>query len=92
MNTPICSVDFDEATYIGNEEDGVYYQTAQTPTGDWYMSADVDCNSGHFTQPLVTDDGPYATEAEADTAGRNAAIEWCITNGVDWEEEADDDA
>lgn len=36
---------------------------------------------------LVKDDGPYATEAAALTAAKDASIEWCFNNEVNFEEE-----
>jgi hypothetical protein len=81
----ICTVDMDEDTYIGNEDDGVYVAVAQGPDG-WYTSSVVDCNTSSFTDALVTDDGPYATEAEAKQAGEFGAKDWCITNSVNYED------
>lgn len=81
----IVEVDLDDATYIGSEDDGVYFAVGKG-RGGWYMSASVDCNSGHFTDTLVLDDGPYKTEKEAVDAGRDAAIEWCVINNVPFEE------
>lgn len=82
----IAEVDFDEATYIGNEDDGVYFAVAKGRDG-WYMSAVVDCNTSHFVESLVTDDGPYKTENEANWAGRDAAVQWCVDNDVNYEGE-----
>lgn len=78
-------VDFDTANYIGDEEDGVYYDVACFH-GEWFMAAVVDCNTASFTDTLVEDDGPYATKELALEGGRNAAIEWCITNNVSWKD------
>lgn len=78
---PIVDFDVDEATYVGDEEDGVYYQVAKGRKG-WYMTAVVDCNTAAFVDTLVSDDGPYDSEAHAITAGQNCAIEWCMDNDV----------
>ena len=65
----ICDVDFDTAFYVGNGEDGVYYAASKGRKG-WYCSTVVDVNSGaNFCDSLVTDDGPYKSEAEALQAG-----------------------
>jgi hypothetical protein len=86
---PLVEVDFDEATYIGNEEDGVYFAVGEVKGKGWFLSAVVDCNSAGFTETLVTDDGPYPTREEAEMGGRNAAYEWCSTNeiAIDYETE-----
>jgi hypothetical protein len=90
MAKPIAFVDFDDAEYIGNDEDGVYFAVAKDRRGCWWMSAAVDCNSGHFTDMLVTDDGPYLTEAEAQSAGRSMARHWCENNDVNPDADQDD--
>jgi hypothetical protein len=78
----ICEVDLDEAFYLGGGEDGVYFDAEEGP-GGWYTSSVVDCNSGHFIDSLVTDDGPYGTRAEALQAALNgSAYEWLVTNHV----------
>jgi hypothetical protein len=89
-NKRICEVDMDTAAYVGDETDGVYYAVAHQPRGKakgWYVSTVVDCNSSSFCQPLITDDGPYATEAEAWAAGMNGARDWCIENDVRYDED-----
>ena len=63
----------DDAKYVGDEEDGVYYQTAEGPDG-WYVTAVVDCNSTHFVETLLDDDGPYETEADAENVGHAFAV------------------
>jgi hypothetical protein len=83
-------VDFnvDEATYVGSEEDGCYYQCAehsdaeQPEKAGWYVTVVVDSDTGGFVMDILTDDGPYPSEEEASGAGRGTAIEWCINNGV----------
>jgi hypothetical protein len=80
---PEGGVDFDEATYIGDEKDGVYYQVTQAKDG-WYVSATVDSDTGSFVDTIVDRDGPYATETEARMVGEDAAKEWCFHNEVEW--------
>lgn len=83
----ICIVDVDYAKYLGNEEDGVYYDVAKGPDG-WYASAMVDCNSGNFCDSLLEDAGPFDTKAAAWAAGYDLALQWCADNDVDWEDAA----
>jgi hypothetical protein len=94
----VCEVDMDTAFYLGDEEDGVYFDAKQSAGGDWYMGAVVDCNSANFTDdqrwvgawacgPLVCDDGPYAQLGLALDAGLNAAVEWCSDNDVHYSEQ-----
>lgn len=85
-DTKIVQFNVDYATYVGDEKDGVYYQTARGPDG-WYLTAVVDSDTGHFVDTLTEDDGPYETEERADMAGRDCAIEWCFTNNVSYEDE-----
>ena len=83
----IVPFDVDDATYIGDEDDGVYFQVAQGDDGKWYMTAVVDCNTAHFTDDLVVDDGPYDSEDAAIMGGKNAAIGWCADNDVEWSDD-----
>lgn len=78
----VCEVDMDEAYYLGTGEDGVYFAAAQEGEEPrWFASAIVDCNSNHSCGAAVlTDDGPYASQARALEAGLDAAYEWLITN------------
>ena len=82
----VVTMDFDEAIYVGDERDGVYYQIGEGPGRHWYVSASVDCNTSHFTEMLLLDDGPYTRPEEAAMAGRSAAIDWCITNGISYKD------
>lgn len=79
----IVKFNVDHATYVGDEEDGCYYQTAGASDG-WYVTVIVDCNTASFVENYATDDGPYDTEKEAEEAGKAHAQEWCINNEVDW--------
>ena len=78
----IVESDWDDATYIGDEDDGVYINVGQGPDGKWYMTAVVDCNTASFVEDLTIDDGPFDTEEEAQEAGLNAAGDWCSDNDV----------
>jgi hypothetical protein len=93
---PICVVDVDEATYLGDGDDGCYYDAAQGPDGKWYASVLVDCETAGFVDTIVSDDGPHDTYEAAMAAGGVWASDWCTDNRVvlsdDWEtdeEEAD---
>lgn len=86
---PIVSVDLDTAGYYGSDEDGVYVCVAYHPGSrrrgtrrGWYVTTVVDCNSAHFIQDLITDDGPYPARHVAYAAGKGVAIDWCWTNNV----------
>ena len=75
----IVPFDVDSASYVGDENDGVYYQVARGDDG-WYMTAVVDAAS--FVDNLVVDDGPYDSEAAAIEGGKNSAFDWCFDNDV----------
>jgi hypothetical protein len=79
-------LDWDEADYVGTEEDGVYFGAVEDPDAPreepgWWAVADVDCNSASFAENLCTD-GPYADKDEALRVARAAATGWCDENGV----------
>jgi hypothetical protein len=78
----VCDVDVDEATYVGDGEDGCYYDAAADHDGKWYTSVIVDCDTAGFVDTLIQDDGPYDTFEAAMEAGRHYAEDWCVTNGV----------
>ena len=78
---PIVTFNSEHAEYVGDEDDGCYYQVAQGP-GGWYVTVVVDCNTGSFCMDIVTDDGPYSSESKALQAGSDAAWTWCIDNEV----------
>ena len=46
----------------------------------WWLGADLDCNSAHFTHRLCEEDGPYPTENAALRAGMDCAREWFWEN------------
>ena len=87
---PDNEFDTDEAEYVGNGRDGVYYQT-QEYCGKYFVTAMVDSESGHFTEDILTNDGSYDTEQEANDVGLAAATDWCEENDVDTTEKGEDD-
>jgi hypothetical protein len=82
----IVEFDVDEAKYLGGEEDGVYWMTAQGPDG-WYVTVVIDSDTGGFVENLETDAGPFSSEGDADQYGRNQASDWLMANMIDgpWE-------
>jgi hypothetical protein len=84
---PIVKFNVEYADYVGDEDDGCYYQAGQGPGGNWYVTVVVDCGTGSFCMDLVTDEGPYPSEEQAKMAGRDAACDWCHDNDVDTEVE-----
>lgn len=79
----VAVVDFDEAYSVSAGEevvDSVYFDVAQDAAGAWFMSAALDCDSSHYTDNLVVDDGPYPSEEDALRAGLNVAREWMAAN------------
>lgn len=84
-----CEVDWDEAYSVAHDTeeepvDVVYFDVAEGPDG-WYLSMDLDCNSGGFTETLGDDDGPYNGKEAAILAGFDGALDWFGTN---WPEDA----
>lgn len=75
----------DSASYVGDEQDGCYYSAGHGPNG-WYYTVVVDCDSAGFVDTIVSDDGPYNTEDDAKQAGKNQAIDWCLTNHVSYDD------
>lgn len=73
----------DLADYEGDDYDGCYYQTGSDGHW-WYVTVVVDCDSGGFVEDLVTDHGPFLTQEEAELAGRDVAVGWCLDNHVTW--------
>jgi hypothetical protein len=80
-------VDFnaDEATWIGDEQDGCYFQVGKGPDG-WYVTVVVDCETNKSVDNLYTDQGPFANEWLAIQEGLGLSIDWCVTNGVPWDQ------
>jgi hypothetical protein len=88
----VCVVDVDEATYVGDSDDGCYYDAAQDRDGKWYTTVLVDSDTGSFVSTLVQDDGPFDTHEEAMAAGRCWAENWCVDNGVVLDDAEDEEA
>ena len=78
---PIVTFNVDEARYVGDDEDGCYYQAAEGEDG-WYVTIVVDCDSAGFVSDHTTDDGPYPSEDDAWEAGRSGSMDWCLEMGV----------
>ena len=76
--------DVDDATWVGNDFDGVYILAKQDGNGDWWGLTMVDSDSGGFCQQLREPIGPVDSEAAAMDHARTAAEEWCIDNDVVW--------
>ncbi len=74
------------AEWIGDDQDGGYYQAGKGPDG-WYVSSIIDSDTGGFVDSYITDDGPYPTEAAAQQAGADGLKDWCLENGVNFEQE-----
>jgi hypothetical protein len=77
-----CHVDVDDAHYVGDDNDGVYYQVFEDDDGKFWMSALVDCDSAGFVDSLVDADGPYDSHGLADQAGIDVAVDWCAENEI----------
>jgi hypothetical protein len=86
---PACDVcvDVDEATYVGDEMDGVYYQVFEDEHGDFWFSTLVDCNTSGFCEGMTTGAGPYVSYKQAENWARDEAFDWCGCNGVEPGEE-----
>ena len=78
----------DYASYIGDEQDGVYYSWGEGPKG-WYVTTVVDCDSAGFVETMTEDDGPYESAEAAELAGKDAGMEWCFDNQIDFEDDAE---
>lgn len=76
-------LDWDEAEYLGDGKDGVYFGTVREGR-KWWALASIDSNTGHFTQSLAADPG-YTSEKRALIAARDAAIDWLVTNEIGFE-------
>lgn len=82
---PAPDLDWDDAHYLGDGEDGVYFAAVQASASRWWAMADVDSNTGGFTDSLVREYG-YRSRRAALQAARDAAMEWLDHNGVEHEE------
>lgn len=74
--------DFED--YYGDEQDGVIVKVFEQDNGKWRMEAIVDCDTAGFVDTL-SEDEDFDTAEEARMAGKNAGVEWCVVNGVDFE-------
>jgi hypothetical protein len=79
MSKQICKVDWDDCYSVSTEDDSVYFDVVQTEEG-WYLSVDLDCESGSFTTSITVDDGPYPTEDDALRGGIRTACSWMSAN------------
>lgn len=77
----IVQFDADKADYLGDEQDGCYYQVAECD-GAYYCTVVVDCDTAGFVDNLYTDEGPFDTIEQAADFGHDAAYDWCAENGV----------
>lgn len=76
------SLDWDDAESIGDEETVCYFGAVEAANGTWWAITDV--GADHFTAGLLCESG-YDTEKEAYAAAREAAIQWCEDNDVNWD-------
>jgi hypothetical protein len=77
---------FDEARYFGDPQDGVYVEVGPNDgKPGFYCWTVVDSETGHFIQDLDYCD-EFSTEPEAQQYGEFAAINWCLDNGIEWQE------
>jgi hypothetical protein len=81
---PVVKFDADEAHYVGNEDDGCYYQVGQGFDGNAYVTVVVDSDTGSFVSDLETDSGPFDEYDQAAAHGACVAEGWCVDNGVDF--------
>ena len=79
-------VDWDNAYKVSlwNDEeidqcDTVYFKVYQRHDG-WYLTADLDCDTGGFTESLCKADGSYPTKDDALGAGVSQALDWAADN------------
>ena len=80
----VVKFDKDDAEYVGDEENGVYYHVASNDGLGWYFTAVVDCEA--FVENMYVDEGPYKSKGEASEAAHNVATEWCINNSVTYDD------
>ena len=74
-------IDKNEALYVGDGEDGAYYQIFDYEGCHW-VTVMVESSSGGFYHSIIKGGGPYESKEEAYRTGRAAAYEWCHCNGV----------
>ena len=89
---PVVNFSADEATYVGDQGEGCYYQVGQGLDLKYYVTVVVDSERGAFVQDLEADTGPYDKDDQAATRGRVVAEGWCIDNDVDLDPQDDAEA
>lgn len=72
---PVCEVDWDCACYLGDGEDGVYFDADKGCDGKWYVSGTIDTNSNSNCDELFKDVGPFHSAFHALRAGLEGAAE-----------------
>ena len=82
----IVPSDWDNAWYVGDEEDGCYINVGIGP-GGWYITVVIDSNRRGFTDNLLSDDGPYESEEDALKAAVDASAD-CYHSATEDIEEA----
>ena len=78
-------LDWDDASYAGDGEDGVYYGAMHTKKGKWWALTTVDSNSGGVTQTLDNIPG-HKSEKDALEHAKYVARDWCYENNVKMDE------
>jgi hypothetical protein len=73
-------LDWDDAEYAGDEQDGVYYGAVKRGRW-WWALATVDSNTGGFVDTLCEE--RHRSRKLAEIVARNAALKWCCYNGVE---------
>jgi hypothetical protein len=70
---------------MGDGKNGCYYRVAECTDKQWHVSAwvDVDSETLYFEHDILTDAGPFDSQAEAEVRGMEAAPQWCIRNDVE---------
>jgi len=71
--------------WIGDDSgDGCYVKAWELPNGEHEIEVIVDCDSAGFVDTLANL-GNYADLDVGMIEGRGVAVDWCMTNGVDFE-------
>src|ERR1041385_1414088 len=80
---PIAKVDPDNAYVVSGKDSTVYFDVGQGFDDKWYVSIITD--STGYSGDLLADDGPYDSEQEAIQGGKNAAVQWFVNNGLEYD-------
>jgi hypothetical protein len=85
---PVCRPEpMDDAQgYVGDELDGAYYFAQEGPLGGFFVSLLLDSDTGAYCMAGTLDDGPYETLAEAQEAGHDMAVEFCLEQEIDFDD------